>query len=538
MNIAAIYFFIYSLWAVPTFLSPHTIRVPTNRSQYEVHSFPNATLPLSWAGRLPVPETPAGNSLFFWLFEAEDPTYDENLIIWFNGGPGCSSLIGLTTGNGPVSFDGNSTRLIQNPHSWTKLGHVLYVDQPVGTGYSTASNPYPVLDNDRVTSDFYRWLRNFFTLFPHLRSKQVHMIGESWAGIYIPYFASAIVQGQDSFPINLRSISIGDGTIGNAAAMSTITIGSFMRSQKDILQIPNEILSVFTEAEKRCGFDHILKAADQYPPKGKIRIPGNPENRNYKRHQHLDVRNLVDETCNIEPTTPDMVRTSILNSTCYGPCATFATAFDYLGAMSASGAGKQCHDIYDTHNNCETIDPLDLLASYFSRADVQVALNLLPAAAGKDNDGNSPATLSPVNFAPCNSTILTTLLSSSSPVAPAYSILPDLVTTHKIPLHIYSGENDFLLNHFGTELSLQNMTWNGAQGFSQKPNRPFFSDNAAPTHSCDKENTTEACGDEAGVWGSERGVTYHLFWGAGHSVFGKKPREMFAYVRDVVVVAG
>lgn len=80
MNIAAIYSFIYSLWAVPTFLFPHTIRVSINRSQYEVHSFPNTSLPLSWAGRLPVPETPAGNSLFFWLFEAEDRTYDENLI--------------------------------------------------------------------------------------------------------------------------------------------------------------------------------------------------------------------------------------------------------------------------------------------------------------------------------------------------------------------------------------------------------------------------------------------------------------------------
>ncbi|OGM47017.1 serine carboxypeptidase [Aspergillus bombycis] len=362
MNIAAIYSFIYSLWAVPAFLFPQTVRVPTNRSQYEVHSLPNTSLPLSWAGRLPVPETPPGNSLFFWLFEAEDPTYDENLIIWFNGGPGCSSLIGLTTGNGPVSFDGNSTRLIQNPHSWTKLGHVLYVDQPVGTGYSTASNPYPVPDHDRVTSDFDQWLRNFFALFPHLRKKQVHMIGESWAGIYIPYFASAMVQGQDSFPINLCSISIGDGTIGNAAAMSTVTIGSFMRSQKEILQIPDEILSVFTEAEKTCGFDHILEAANQYPPKGKIRIPGNPENRNYKRHQLLDARNLVDETCNLEPTTPDMVKASILNSTCYGPCATFATAFDYLGAMSASGTGKPCHDIYDTLNDCDTVDPLGLLA--------------------------------------------------------------------------------------------------------------------------------------------------------------------------------
>ena len=80
MNIAAIYSFIHSLWAVPIFLFPHALRVPTNISQYEVHSLPNTSLPLSWAGRLPVPETPPGNSLFFWLFGAEDPTYDENLI--------------------------------------------------------------------------------------------------------------------------------------------------------------------------------------------------------------------------------------------------------------------------------------------------------------------------------------------------------------------------------------------------------------------------------------------------------------------------
>ncbi|KAE8353897.1 Alpha/Beta hydrolase protein [Aspergillus coremiiformis] len=531
MNIAAIYSFIHSLWAIPAFVFPHTVRLSTSVSQFEVHQLPNSSsLPVSWAGRLPVPETPPGNSLFFWLFQAEDPAYDENLIIWFNGGPGCSSLIGLTTGNGPVSFDGNSTRLIRNPHSWTKLGNVLYVDQPVGTGYSTASNPYPVPDNDRVTSDFYKWLRNFFILFPNLRSKRVHMIGESWAGIYIPYFASAIVEGQDLFPIDLRSISIGDGTIGNPAAMSTVTIGKFMRSQKDTLQIPNEIRSVFTEVEAICGFDEILKAANQYPPNGKIHIPGHPENRNYKRHDPTNT------TCNIHPTTPDMVKTSILNSTCYGPCATFATAFDYMSTVSASGAGKQCHDIYDTHNDCNTIDPLDLLAAYFSRADVQVALNLLPAAEESLNSHNSAP---PTTFSPCNSTILDKLLTSTPPVAPAYSILPHLVTSHNISLHIYSGEHDMLVNHFGTELCLQNMTWNGAQGFSQKPSRLFFADNAVPSHfllhSCEKENSTETCDSAAGLWASERGVTYHLFWGAGHSVFGKKPREMFAYVRDVVV---
>lgn len=79
-----------------------------------------------------------------------------------------------------------------------------------------------------------------------------------------------------------------------------------------------------------------------------------------------------------------------------------------------------------------------------------------------------------------------------------------------------------LLNHFGTELVLQNMTWNGAFGFAQRPDRVFYVDDAAN-------------GTKSGTWGEERGVSYHLFYGAGHTVFLKKPREMFAFVRDVVV---
>jgi carboxypeptidase C (cathepsin A) len=447
------------------------------------------------------------------------------------------------TGNGPVLFDGNTTHLIENPQSWTKLGHVLYVDQPAGTGFSSASNPYPVRDNDRVTSDFYKWLQSFFSHFPHLRAKRVHMIGESYAGIYIPYFAYAIAENQDDYPIDLRSISLGDGTMGNPAAMTAVTVSTFLESKKSLLQIPDEILSAFTQADQTCGFTTVLQQAEQFPPKGKFEIAGDPENLNYKhrhrrhqfqQYQRRNLRNVMNETCNNHPTTPEQVSSSILNSTCYGSCATFSTAMNYLNAVSAAGTGKRCFDIYDITNDCTTIDPLGLMASYFSRGDVQAALNLPPAPAG-------------LAFAPCNSTILDTLLLVVPPTPPAYTILPSLVTEHNISVHVYSGDNDLLLNHVGTELVLQNMTWRGAQGFSRKPSRTFYADDAAPallgSDACDvnvshastvRSEIGQRC-VPAGIWASERGVTYHLFRGAGHSVFIKKPREMFAYVRDVVV---
>lgn len=441
-------------------------------------------------------------------------------IVWFNGGPGCSSLIGLTTGNGPISFAGNSTGLERNPYSWTRLGHVLYVDQPVGTGFSTASYPYPVRNNDRVTRDFVQWLQTFFIHFPHLQSKQVHLMGESYAGIYIPYFASALLEGNHSLPLDIRSMSLGDGSWGNAAALSSVAIGSYMQSQSSLLQIPQNILSVFSSADQTCGFDTVLKEASVYPPKGKIHIPGNPEYFNYRHRQRRDMTTVLDAACDIQPTTPAEVQGSILNSSCYGPCATYSTALDYMNTVSAAGTGKPCFDVYDIHHDCSTIDPLPLMAAYFSRADVQAALHVHDRGI----------------YTACNSTILSTLLAAPSVVPPEYDLLPDLVTKHNVSLHIYNGELDMLINHIGSELSIQNMTWRGAQGFSKKPDNLFYVDDAIPA-SGKNASSSLSTAESVGTWAAERGVSYHLFRGAGHSVFATKQREMFAYVRDVVVGA-
>lgn len=573
MNFTTLFSLVSLARAVPELVTPHLPDPVFNASRFEVHSLPDGpSLPRSWAGRLPVPGTAVGNSLFFWLFEAEDPVYDDNLIsknsayrliykimrsemandgfiVWFNGGPGCSSLIGMATANGPISFVGNTT-LTSNPYSWTKLGHVLYIDQPVGTGFSTASEPYPVKDNARVTSDFYAWLGSFYKLFPQLLGKRTHMMGESYAGIYIPYFASKIMDNHDSLPVNLKSISLGDGTFGNNAAMSSVATGSYLRSQSSILGIPDDILDAFSEADAICGFDQVMEQANTFSPKGVIHIPGNPGNLNFKRDQSLlfrrDLEPILNGTCNIHPVTPEQVKSSILNSSCYGPCATFPTAMDYMQTAPAFGKGKACFDVYNIKHDCGTIDADPLLASYFSRADVQAALNILPSSSSKRSSNKTRP------FTPCNSNILSTLLTSpTQPVPPAYSILPTLTSTTgaNLSLHFYQGEYDMLINHFGVELCLQNMTWNGARGFSQKPSRAFFRDDAAPvsktrpvrprqeeeedTRSYDADTADEP--QVAGTWISERGLTYHLFRGAGHFVAADKPREMFAYVRDVVV---
>jgi carboxypeptidase C (cathepsin A) len=512
MNIAPFLFFFQLLRLIPNLSFFNSAKV----SRFEVRSLPDSpALPANWAGRLPVPGRKDGNEIFFWLFEAENKAYDDTLIVWFNGGPGCSSLVGLTGGNGPISFVDNSTSLERNPYSWTQLGHVLYVDQPVGTGFSTASNPYPVRDNDMVTADFVAWLDSFFTYFPHLKSKKIHLMGESYAGIYIPYFTAALMESNTLHSLDIRSMSLGDGSWGNAAAMSSVAIGAYMRSQATALKLPKDIVAAFEAADQVCGFDGVLAQAQLYPPKGNINIPGNPENLNYRRRKR-DMTDVLNASCSISPKTASEVNTSIFNSACYGPCAIYSTAMDFVDTASAAGTGIPCFDVYDIRHDCSTINSLALLTEYFSRADVQDALHVSDRG----------------TYSACNSTILGILLGAPSVVPPAYTILPTLVTEHNISLHIYNGEWDMLLNHIGTELSIQNMTWRGAQGFSASPQQLFYADVAIPVDSLDWRNATTKV---AGHWAEERGVSYHLFQGAGHSVFANKPREMFAYVRDVVV---
>ena len=110
-------------------------------------------------------------------------------LVWLNGGPGCSSLDGLTKENGPLRFSGNSATPSGNPYSWTKLANVLYIDRPVGSGYSGGSVEATV--NAQVTQAFAAWLGAFYKVFPILKSKNTYIAGESYAGLYVSLNLSA-----------------------------------------------------------------------------------------------------------------------------------------------------------------------------------------------------------------------------------------------------------------------------------------------------------------------------------------------------------
>ena len=100
----------------------------------------------AWAGYVHMPGPYIGDiipenatiSLFFWYFEARNKPQDAPVAIYFAGGPGQSSEYGATWDGGPcfVTPDSNGTE--ENPWSWNEHVNMLYIDQPVGSGYSYA----------------------------------------------------------------------------------------------------------------------------------------------------------------------------------------------------------------------------------------------------------------------------------------------------------------------------------------------------------------------------------------------------------------
>ncbi|KAF3222181.1 hypothetical protein TWF106_009923 [Orbilia oligospora] len=145
--------------------------------------------------------------LFYWFFESRSNPKEDPVVLWLNGGPGCSSLTGLFMELGPSSITKNG-ELKFNPASWNNNASVIFLDQPVNVGYSYSGGQ--VSNTVAAGKDVYALLSLFFKQFPEYAKQDFHISGESYAGHYIPVFAHEILSHKNR-NINLKSVLIGNG---------------------------------------------------------------------------------------------------------------------------------------------------------------------------------------------------------------------------------------------------------------------------------------------------------------------------------------
>lgn len=140
------------------------------------------------------------------------------LLLWLQGGPGGSALGGMFLEHGPCLV-GTHNSTAFNPQAWTEVFNVVYVDQPVGVGFSYVDrndeNIYPER-TEESTLDLLSFINLFYKAFPELRVQDLHISGESFAGRFIPVLGAEILKFNEWVPearqrVPLRSVVVGNG---------------------------------------------------------------------------------------------------------------------------------------------------------------------------------------------------------------------------------------------------------------------------------------------------------------------------------------
>ncbi|CAN1339472.1 Serine carboxypeptidase-like 49 [Linum perenne] len=172
--------------------------------------------------------------MFYFFFESRN-SKDDPVVIWLTGGPGCSSELAIFYENGPFSIADNMT-LVWNKYGWDQVLCCLHA---------------------------------FFTEHPELAENDFYITGESYAGHYIPAFASRVHRGNknnEGIHINLKGFAIGNGLTDPAVQYKAypdfaLQNGIIKESQYKLI---NKVVPVCELAIKLCGTDGTVSCMASY----------------------------------------------------------------------------------------------------------------------------------------------------------------------------------------------------------------------------------------------------------------------------------
>ncbi|KAL4930042.1 serine-type carboxypeptidase kexA [Aspergillus undulatus] len=445
---------LFSAWALSLFflLSP-VVTLAQSAADYYVKSLPGVPqgpqLKMH-AGHIEVDPEHNGH-LFFWHYQNRHIANRQRTIIWLNGGPGCSSMDGALMEVGPFRLKDNAT-LEYNEGSWDEFANLLFVDQPVGTGFSYAKTNSYLHELDVMAEQFVTFLEKWFAIFPEYERDDIYISGESYAGQYIPYIAKAIQDRNKKVKNSkaqwsLRGLLIGNGWIS------------------PIEQYPAYLSFAYEEG-------------------------------------------LVEEGSKLGK------ELEVLLSVCKSkmenghPKVTITACEDIINRLltATTGSDKQCLNMYDIRlrdGSCGNTWPPDLadMKPYLRTREVIQALNINPEKqSGWDEcDGNVGSMFRPQKS------------------EPSVNLLPGLLESG-VEILLFSGDQDLICNHHGTEQLISNMRWAGGTGFETSPGV------WAPRHDWTFED------EPAGYYQHARNLTYVLFYNASHMVPFDLPRRS----RDMV----
>ena len=360
-----------------------------------------------------------------------------------------------------------------NPWTWVNLTNMVWVEQPVGTGFSTGK-PEARTEAD-VANEFLGFWKNFMETFA-LQGKKIFITGESYAGMYVPHIASAMLDKNNTKYYDLEATMIYDPSINVDEITEVIPAPAFVEYWAPLFALNNTFMEHMRSVDKSCGLTAYMDKWLTFPPKGKFAPP----------------------------------------PTCGGDL--------FNDIISAAQLVNPCWDIYQVATTCPLLyDVLGFPGSftylppggeiYFNRADVKKAIN-------------APVDTHWYECSPGNVYTTPNGLSADANAGrySSITVLPGVIERSKRTI-IAHGALDMVLIANGTLLSIQNMTWHGKQGFSAPPTDEFY----VPYHE-EYQDTTIAASGVMGRTRTERGLTYVEVDLCGHMEPQYQPSAAFRHM--------
>ncbi|KAJ6452243.1 alpha/beta-hydrolase [Mycena sanguinolenta] len=500
---------------------------PIGRTILKTGQLPNVTGPIarSFAGNVGVNRADHPNAtLFFWAFEKANGTLTGSAadtdpwMIWLNGGPGSSSMIGMMTENGPLQVTGTYS-IVQNNFSWNQLADTFWIDQPVGTGYSTSDAAGYVPDEDQMGEDFVQFLSNIVKIFPSLAKRPLYLSGESYAGTY-PYITKSIFSTPNP-PVSLRKIIVGDGTLGDDATFGYVPTLTTIETYPQLIGYDPDVYNYFKTQEHLCGYDLNFT----YPQNGHFSTLKDPSFGSIfggaRKTNKLSLKTLAKQSGRYQASSditkrqltrreewkrdlsnrPNGTLDPFYGCFIYDELLDYATNFTFPWTLG----GIDVYDIPDALNPEVPSDPTVFMNDNRTRTALHAPTSKnwtqsFPFPFGGTDNGTEFGDPSPAPMV-----FLSELASNASALG--------------VGIVFYSGNDDSLVAHRGTEAVIQNMTFGGVQGFTRPPATPWSDDK----------------GNFAGIVHQERNLTFVLFKGAGHLVPNSVPEAAFVFIREFVL---
>jgi carboxypeptidase D len=409
----------------------------------------------SYAGLLPISDKANETSeLYFWFFPSENKDADDEITIWLNGGPGCSSLEGFLQENGPISWQyGSAPFAVYNPWNCKptipNAGTIVYLGtnscnrgkpHQHGLGRATGRNGFvdpfslrrsftdfspgftqgnaTATSQEEIAEEFLGFFKNFITTFG-LENRKVYITGESYAGRYVPYIANAMLDKNDTEHFGVTGVMFYDPSVAEDVLLEDIPAVPFVDRWSGLFNFNESFTADIHARADACGYTSYMEEHLTFPPTGKFPTPA--------------------------------------NSSKVEGCALWNDIYTNVFYSNP------CFDVYQVATTCPLLwDVLGFPGSfdylpegeqiYFNRTDVQRAIN---------------APIQP--WAECSGGVLDIDTSAQS----SWTVIPKIIDALDRTVIVH-GDLDFVLLYNGTLMAIQNMTWGGMQGFQSAPQDPFF----------------------------------------------------------------